>query len=316
MSTRQAYLAGVSYALGETKQRYTQADGFEQALAALGKADFPELWGWGDYFETQDIYQPGLQAALTALAASRTPAAGIDLVIFAAASFPENPDELSPRLGQALQTLGCTSALIEGYTLAGCASYLSAIKLAAARIATGELERVLVVGLGSMAPGMQRFSTFALFGDAACATVLTADATHAQYRLLDAIQRIDLDEFAGGVTLNAKSPLQTETVEQLLQRNQVAKSDISRLFNNNIFLPVKKIRDARSGFKGTQLYNDNVARIGHCHVCDSLINLIDYSSQASLSSGEMFVLQSDGNGHCAAILLSSVSSTKNFHHDY
>ncbi|MBB3117581.1 hypothetical protein [Pseudoduganella violacea] len=303
---RDAYLSGASYVLGEAEKTFKQADGFEQALTALGGANFPELWGWGSYYETADIYQLSLQAAQTALAASAVPAGDIQLVVFAAASFPENPNELAPRLGQVLQTLGCRNALLESATLNGCASYLSAVRLAAARIASGELENVLVVGLGSMTPGMQRFSPFALFGDAACAVVLRADGANAQYRVVDAIQRLDLDELASGITLNDKSQLQTQTLDALLERNQLGRSDISRVFNNNIFLPIKKIRDARSGFKAAQLYTGNVARIGHCHVCDSMINLIDYSSQHATATSELLLLQSDGNGHCACLLLTSI----------
>lgn len=303
---RDAYLSGASYVLGEAEKQYQQADGFEQALAALGGANFPELWGWGSYYETADIYQLSLQAAQKALAASAVPAGEIQLVVFAAASFPENPNELAPRLGRVLQTLGCGNALLESATLNGCASYLSALRLAAARVASGELDNILVIGLGSMTPGMQRFSPFALFGDAACAAVLRADGTQAQYRVVDALQRLDLTEFASGVTLNDQSQLQTQTLDALLQRNQLGRRDISRVFNNNLFLPIKKVRDARCGFKAEQLYTGNVARIAHCHVCDSMINLIDYSRQSTAANSELLLLQSDGNGHCACLLLASI----------
>ncbi|UTY57462.1 hypothetical protein [Massilia sp. erpn] len=303
---RDAYLSGASYVLGEAEKTFKQADGFEQALSALGGANFPELWGWGSYYETADIYQLGLHAAQKALAVSAVPANAIQLVVFAAASFPENPNELAPRLGQVLKTLGCANALLESATLNGCASYLSALRLATVRVASGELDNVLVVGLGSMTPGMTRFSAFALFSDAACAVVLRADGANARYRVIDAIQRLDLEEFASGVLLNDKSQLQTQTLDILLGRNQLGRSDINRVFNNNIFLPIKKMRDARSGFKASQLYPGNVARIAHCHVCDSMINLVDYSSQSRTADPELLLLQSDGNGHCSCLLLASL----------
>lgn len=303
---RTSYVSGAAYVLGEERKSFEQADGFAQALEAMGMANFPALWGWGHYHETQDIYGLAVQAAQNALAASAVAPAAIDLVVFAAASFPENPNQLSGILGKALQSTGCVNALLEGSTLAGCASFLAAIRLGAARVGSGELNKVLVIGLGSMSPGMQRFSSFAVFGDAACAVVLSADPVNAQYRVVDAIQKIDLDELASGISLDSKSMLQVQTVDTLLDRNKTGKSDVRKLFNNNVFLPVKKIKDARSGFKTGQLFADNVARIGHCHACDSVINLIDYRNNAEPASQELFLLQSDGGGHSVCLLLASI----------
>ncbi|MES2740701.1 MAG: hypothetical protein V4754_07085 [Pseudomonadota bacterium] len=303
--SRTSYVSGAAYVLGEERKSYEQADGFAQALEAMGMANFPALWGWGHYHETRDIYALAIQAAQNALVASAVAPADIDLVVFAAAAFPENPNQLSSILGKALQSMGCVNALLEGSTLAGCASLLAAVRLGAARVGSGELNHVLVIGLGSMTPGIARFSSFAVFGDAACALVLGADPAKARYRVVDAIQKIDLNELASGVSLDSKSMLQVETVDTLLERNQTSKSDVKKLFNNNVFLPVKKIKDARSGFKTAQLFTDNVARIGHCHACDSVINLIDYRQNAAPANQELFLLQSDGGGHSVCLLLAS-----------
>lgn len=308
MLKRDTYLSGPSYALGEIRKRFDQADGYAEALDALGGANFPELWGWGHYHETGDVYRLGVEAGRQALAAAALPPGDIDLVVIAAASFPENPNALSSRLGAAMKELGCVNALLEGHTLAGCASYLSALQLAASRIGSGELGRVLVIGLGSMGPDMQRFSSFALFSDAACATVLAADGTASGYRLVDAAQCIDHDEMAGGIALDSKSLLQIRTIDTLLDRNKLARSDIAKVFNNNVFLPVKKTKDGRCGFKSAQVYTDNVARIGHCHVCDSMINLIDHASRVPAAAPELLLLQSDGNGRSICLLLESVQA--------
>lgn len=304
--SRASYVSGAAYVLGEERKSYEQADGFAQALEAMGMANFPALWGWGHYHETQDIYSLAIQAAQNALAASAVAPGAVDLVVFAAASFPENPNQLGGILGKAMQSIGCVSALLEGSTLAGCASFLAAVRLGAARVGSGELNNVLVIGLGSMTPGMQRFSSFAVFGDAACAVVLCANPANAQYQVVDAMQNIDIDELASGVSLDSKSMLQLQTVDTLLDRNKMGKSDVRKLFNNNVFLPLKKLKDARSGFKTVQLYSDNVARIGHCHACDSVVNLIDYRNSVEPANRELFLLQSDGGGHSVCLLLASI----------
>lgn len=305
---KQVYLSAPAYVLGEQQQPYGRAEGFDAVLQASGMPNFPALWGWGDFYETTDIVQLGQQAAQQTLAACGVAAADIDLVIFAAAHFTDSPDRLLPRLGAMLQALGCSKALIDGHTLNGCAGYLAALKLALARVQSGELEHVLVIGLGSMPPGMQRFTPFALFGDAACSCVISSRARRAAFRLLDAHQQVDLQEMASGVSMDSKSALQVSTLGHLLERNKLAKSDLRQVFSNNLFLPVKKMKDARLGLVGAQLFNDNISRIGHCHVCDSLINLVDYMAgrEAQPASGDLLLLQSDGSGHSVCVLLGIV----------
>lgn len=78
---------------------------------------------------------------------------------------------------------------------------------------------------------------------------------------------------------------------------------VSRVFNNNVLLPIKSQKDILAGFKNPQMFLDNVPRIGHCLACDSLINFCDYADPRKLAAGERFVFQADGNGCCAMSLL-------------
>ncbi len=309
---KEVYLSAPAYALGETVRSYEQASGFAAVLQASGMPDFPALWGWGSFHETTDIFRLAHRAAAQTLAGGAAggvvDAADIDLVIVAAAHFSDSPDQLLPKLSGLLQSLGCSKALLQGHTLNGCAGFLAAIRLAQARVQSGELEHVLVLGLGSMPPDMLRFTPFALFGDAACSCVISSRARRAACRVLDAHQQVDWQEMASGVSMDSKSALQVSTLEHVLARNKLAKSDLQQVFSNNLFLPVKKMKDARLGFSGAQLFNHNISRIGHCHVCDSLINLTDYLAgrDAAQARGQMYLLQSDGSGHSVCVLLGAL----------
>lgn len=305
---KEVFLSSPAYALGESIHSYEKAQGFDAVLQASGMPNFPALWGWGSFHETADITQLAQTSAAQTLAGCAIDAADIDLVIVAAAHFSDSPDRFLPQLARLLQSLGCTKALLQGHTLNGCAGYLSAIRLARERVQNGELQNVLVIGLGSMPPDMQRFTQFALFGDAACSCLISAHSDRAQFRVLDTHQQLDLQEMASGVSLDSKSALQISTLDHLLTRNKLAKSDLQQVLSNNLFLPVKKMKDARLGFSNAQLFNQNISRIGHCHVCDSLINLVDYMAgrDASPARGEAYLLQSDGSGHSACVLLSAM----------
>ncbi len=302
MDRPNSYLHGISYVLGENKRNFDSAEGFTETISESKMPNFPELWGWGFYYQTDNIYELAIESAKKTLTNSSISPADIDLVIFSSVCFPEAPSRLYPVIGKIVAALGCANALIKGHTLDGCAAVLNAIYDAQTIISTKKHQNILVIGLANMPPEAKRFTDFALFGDACCSCIVSSTPGNNSLEIVDLVQKIDLNEVCNGVGLNPDNNLSKNTLNLLLDRNSISISNIDKLINNNIFLPLKKLNESRLGLKAAQIFNENIARIGHCHACDGIINLTDYISSTKTPNGNI-VIQSDGNGHCVSMLI-------------
>src|SRR5437763_41057 len=100
----------------------------------------------------------------------------------------------------------------------------------------------------------------------------------------------------------------SRTNRDIFAHSNVATSDIKKVFCNNVFLPITMLKEVEAGFRKTQIYFDNVRRIGHCYSSDALINLADYQSNALVSPGEYFIAAADAPGLRCAILLKALNA--------
>jgi 3-oxoacyl-[acyl-carrier-protein] synthase III len=294
----EAYLCGVSYQLGEARHPHAQASGFQEVLKSKNLPDLPELWGWGDFHVTDDPYRLGGKAAARTLRASDLPSHQVTSTIFACSYFPDNDDVLYQRTGQLLQELELTQSSIEGQTLAGCATLLSAVQDAALRVRTGVADNVLVIGIDKLPRGAARFWDYGLFSDAAASCVVSSTPRGDCVRIVDSARGFDLQEVIGGVRFNAKTSLTGKILDGLLNKTGMKLQDVTKVFDNNVYLPIKSQKSASLGFKKAQLELGNVCRTGHCLACDSLINLADFIGSRPART-ERYLLQADGNGCCA-----------------
>jgi 3-oxoacyl-[acyl-carrier-protein] synthase-3 len=84
-------------------------------------------------------------------------------------------------------------------------------------------------------------------------------------------------------------------------------SDLTKVFSNNLYLPVITLKEGSIGVNKSQLYLENVARFGHCFSADSVINLSDYMKTVGIQKGEYFALNSSAEGLRAQVLLQAYS---------
>jgi 3-oxoacyl-[acyl-carrier-protein] synthase III len=301
--TRDAYVSGVQYQLGEVSHRYLDASGFQEVLTEKKLPDMPDLWGWGTFYTTDNAYELGRMAGQKALEASGIDPASVDLTVIACSYFPDADDLLYQGAAKILKDLALTRSLIEGQTLMGCATLLSALHTAAQLVRAGIHQNILVIGIDKMPKGLPRFWDYGLFSDAAAACLVSSARRGRGLRHVGSARSVQLDELLGGVRFNAKNALHVKVLGELMADTGHTVPQISRVFNNNVYLPIKSQKDQLAGFKRPQMFLDNVARTGHCFSCDSLVNFSDYAASQKLAAGDRFVFQADGNGCCAMSLL-------------
>ncbi|XYI03766.1 hypothetical protein ACMHYB_29960 [Sorangium sp. So ce1128] len=303
MMKHEAYARGFRYQLGESSRTHVEASGFREVLAAKKLPDMPALWGWGAFHVTEDAYELGRAAAKRTLDASGIDPADVELTIFASSYLPDADDHLYQGTARILKALGLTRSLLEAQTLAGCATLLSALQSAAQLVRAGVRKDVLVIGIDKMPKGIERFWDYGLFSDAAAACLVSSSPRGGSLRLVGSARGIELDEIVGGVRFDAKNALHVRVLSELMSGAGWTLPQVSRVFNNNVYLPIKSQKDLLAGFKKPQMFLDNVPRVGHCLACDSFINFCDYADSRTLAPGERFIFQADGNGHCAMSLL-------------
>lgn len=301
----EAFLCGVSYHLGEARHGHAEASGFHEVLSDKNLPDLPDLWGWGDFHVTEDPYRLGGKAAARTLRAAGLQSHLVELTIFACSYFPDNDDTLYQRTGQLLQELELTQSSIEGQTLTGCATLLSAVQNAARLVRAGAHDNVLVVGIDKLPKGVERFWDYGLFSDAAASCIVSSAPRGDCLRIIESARGVALDEIVGGVRFNAKNSLPGRVLAELAAKAELQLESVTKVFDNNVFLPIKSQKSLSIGFRKAQLQLDNVSRTGHCLACDSLINLADFmGSRPALA--ERYLLQADGNGCCAFTLVERV----------
>jgi 3-oxoacyl-[acyl-carrier-protein] synthase-3 len=86
----------------------------------------------------------------------------------------------------------------------------------------------------------------------------------------------------------------------VLDTAAVPKSEVTKLFANNTFVPVKLYRESSAGFSRQQMYLDNVERVGHCLACDPILNLVDFDQGRRRVC---YILAAEAEGHASAVLL-------------
>jgi 3-oxoacyl-[acyl-carrier-protein] synthase III len=300
-----AYLCGVSYHLGEARYGHAEASGFREVLTDKNLPDLPDLWGWGDFHVTEDPYRLGGKAAARTLRATGLQGHQVELTIFACSYFPDNDDTLYQRTGQLLQELELTQSSIEGQTLTGCATLLSGVQNAARLVRAGEHDNVLVVGIDKLPRGVERFWDYGLFSDAAASCIVSSAPRGDCLRIVESARGVELEEIVGGVRFNGKNSLPSKVLAGLLAKAELKLESVAKVFDNNVFLPIKSQKALGVGFRKAQLHLDNVSRTGHCLACDSLINLADYMGRRP-ALAERYLLQADGNGCCTLMLVERV----------
>lgn len=301
-------MAGVAYELGQPRRlaELAEATTRPELVAALGG----ERAGFKYYLASDaSILALAEAAAVETLAATGQAPGEIDTVVFASDSFVVGAEQRQ-ELGRFLRRLGLARAYPINVTLAECASTISAIRVAAALVAQGEARNILLVSVDRAA-----FATPAtriigdgvgVASDAAATALITAvplegfeiegAAAATSPELLDPGD----DEPRG---LRARVEAHQRLFRELLGRRGLRPADVERVFPNNFSRSVLRIFLGECGFRGEQIYFDNISRIGHCLGSDCLINLRDFSEHHEWDGRRPLVLLSAGQAQLGAALV-------------
>ena len=287
------WLNSVSYALGDAKFPYSKLEGFTEFMASQGIPELPAVFGWGDFYCTTD-YKQMLQTAIreTMQQTSVEPNA-IDTVFLAFSSCGVDLSVLRQDLAGVLCDVGVSHAEIVAMTLAECASGLNAAIHAHHLVTNGVKKNVLLVCLDVLPADRTRYNSFAIFSDA-CVSMIVSSECHSGYMLTSFAREFDAQEIVNGIDMN-----KVETRSQ-----QPEHAGASKLMSNNLYTPIKILRDGRLGFSKDQLFLANVARFGHCSTCDSFINLVDYGRDSDEPDGR-FALNSEASGCSISLMLTA-----------
>lgn len=297
------YLRALSYVLGEHIHSFEDATGYDNFLETNQISCNPDLWGWGQFHRTDDVFALAENAASNLLRKFDVAPESIDLVVFSSATFHQEPNTLFPLIGDLVQKLGCCNAGIKGDTLVGCASMLSSLNDVAEKIRNNICKNVLVIGLADTHPSSVRFTTSHIFSDASACCLLSAEGREGDIEFLDGLESVDLVEMRQGITFNPANAMHVKLADKLISENSVSRENLYKVLNNNLFLPLKRVKDALLKLKEEQIFTKNISRIGHCHACDPIINLADMLEGEVPPAGSNVVLQADGAGYSAMSLI-------------
>lgn len=301
------YLRGPAYALGERQGSYSEISGFEAAARSIQLPNLPDLMGFGGYYITKDVYSRAAVATESSIAAAGISPGEIDQVIFCSSSFKERFfRERNVKFGNLLRQCGISPRRISGVSGGGCTDLLASVDLACGMIELHVAQNILIVGIEAreVEVDSERVQIHSLISDAAVALIVSNALGGAsrvpEFEILAHLVVSDVSEIGGGMNITTSSPDRT-FVRRVLESVGRSQESITKLFGNNIFLPIKIAREGVVGFTRKQLYLENVRRVGHCLGCDTIINLVDFGSG---KVGNGYVLYSEAEGHagCTALL--------------
>lgn len=303
-----AWISGASYVLGEITESWEAIPDLNESLQRAGMMSEPDLWGWGHYRRTRRApVDLAVESARKTLSLTGKSASQIDAVLMCSAVFPTGVSAHREMTHRFLSSLGMEATPLLGITLSRCATLVCGMRLADDLIASRRYQSILLVSFDAVTNERERFESFAIFSDGAASCLLTCEPMPG-YRLVCSVQANQAtaqssDGPDAGGKLAARANVQLKA-HQLLPRN------LSKIFHDNLFLPIVSIREQMAGFSREQLYTENISRIGHCFGCDPLINLSDYAASAGISDDTLLGIFSGTPGVRSGLVLKASGASR------
>ena len=302
------FLRGLAYELGEEERNYSSIDGLEEAVSSRDILFDPKLLGLGSFFVTKDIYRCALFSVGKSLGGSGIYSEEIDHVILCSSAFKEKFVSRNIRIGELLQHWNIFPKTIRGLSGSGCVDVLSGIDLACVMIDIQKGHNILIVGIESYSTqDVDRLQSYGLISDAAVSIIVTdrrgLNTTVPAFEIVACEFVSQVREIGKGMIVTNESD--RSIIRDVLVKTNRSFGDISAVFGNNVFLPVKEYREALAGASKDQMCFGNVARIGHCQGCDTIINLVDFGVG---KVGDQYVLYAEAEGHSGCVVVCQQAS--------
>lgn len=295
------YLHGISYAVGAREPIETLAPLREEPDVLR---DMYGL-GLGHYCRSEQTpLQLAAEVVAETLAQIPVGAAEIDLLVYASSS-PETGALAGGEFLRFCERFGLTGATPIGVTLAECANFGSALRIAHSLVAAGSARNVLVVTADACPDPYARILRDALsvLSDGAAACLVTS-AEPSRIEVLGSNQgtnqliRIAKGPGLAGLTKRGLS----RAVADMLDRAGVRREEVRRIIANNVNGEAVRFMAECAGLDHDLCYLDNLADYAHVHSADNLINLQTYLEDG-VAPGEIVMTISHGFGTWGVALL-------------
>jgi 3-oxoacyl-[acyl-carrier-protein] synthase-3 len=292
------------------------------ALARAGKIDSPRerLRDFG--FHTVRVagrssaYDLAEEAVARLLRRVRIAPEEIDVLLYTSA-LPERTSQ--PRAGadpaarfrypatQLQYRFGMTRANVIGIAQAGCASFLSATRVARDMItAEPSIRRVLCVSSDVLPAGARREVLYNLISDGACAAVVERDSP---VNRIVAYAQVTKGYYwdsrnKGTEIIAAYLPTARFVIGEALERARVRLVDIRLILPHNVNRKSWEILLELLGARKRQFFGRNIGLKGHTIAADNIINLQDAVARGLVKRGDYLLLFTFGFGaHWACMIL-------------
>jgi 3-oxoacyl-[acyl-carrier-protein] synthase-3 len=294
-------LTAPRYVLGELVEDHTTIAGFAERVAEFRMKPKASLWGWGTIRRTErNIEELAVECGTATLADAGLDPAAVDSVVLCSTGFPVGTGVHGAFVERILTGLGIADADFLGLGLNRCTNLLAGLQVADAFVRSGRHRRVLVITTDRVLDEYTRMDKFALFSDGAASCLVTDDHPDG-YDLLACATANRAAELDWANEINPA--LAAAVNEQLLKPFDLELTDVAGLMHTNVYKPVVYLKEMQAGFAASQLYLDNITRIGHCFAADPLVNLVDRENAGQLRDGEHHLLAASVPGSRAGVLL-------------
>ena len=299
------YLSGPAYELGESGLDFTSLPGLSDVMRTRKLPSKPELLGISRVFVLEDIYRLVEASIAKSLAASELQGSDIDGVIFCSSQFLDDASRQNNGYARALIAAGIDPQVMFCVTGTGCVSLLTGIGLAIRLLETSSLRRFAVVNIDFFeGEPIERLRPHALLSDAVSSVIVGEPGNSANLSIRSFVERTDVVRMRDGVQIRDFAHGRDAVAECLRGAGRDV-GDIAFILSNNIFLPLKQLKDGSHGFKQHQMKLDNVAAYGHCYASDALINLSDHLEGAR--EDQDLLIYSEADGHTACLVITTRS---------
>ncbi len=306
MSEPAVFLRGPGYVLGENEVDHTAIANLADLARRFKLAPQPALWGWGTIRTTKrDLADLAAETGSATLAAAGARQAEIDALVLCSNRIPGPAEGHGQFVADVLDGIGLGDIPAYGVNLNRCVNLLAGIDVARAFVMSGRHRAVLVITTDKVADDADRMSQFALFSDGAASCVIAAaPGKTASFEVLGCATAQDKATLEW--TSQISSDLARDVNDRLLTAAGLELGDLAALLHANLYTPLVVMKERQAGFSASQLYLDNIARIGHCFAADPLINLADRMKLGHLETGGYCMLASSVPGSRIGVLLKEV----------
>lgn len=204
--------------------------------------------------------------------------------------------------------LGIKDVLVVGVTLAGCANYGSALRMARNLIAVDAYRNILVIETNQVRGNLERVrapghrASF-IFGDAAVSYVATSEAGDFKVLGMEQIVRpIDnATTDTAGFIVNNVGGFRYVT-ERALALAGATRAQIAKVFMHNMNWHVLITLLQSVDIPRELLYGRNIKRTGHLWGADNLVGLHDYCAEESPPAGTLFLMLCQADTYFSAVV--------------